>query len=162
MLNGFSTDILKTQRGRFVKLEYAEVEGIEKFVRISKNGVVVTQPTFKNGYNWLNMPIHHQAINSYNIAMRETAQGVLYDIVLNGSTPSVSGPIQEEFSKMVPPNSFIIKITTPDGIKLLMSVLEFPAEISFNTSGGDAEINKSRITWQFKATLPFPIAQILN
>ena len=162
MLNGFSTDVLKTQRGRFVKLEYAEVEGIEKFVRISKMGLVVTQPTFKDGYSWRNMPIHHQAINSYNVAMRETAQGILYDTILNGSTPSVTGAIQDEFSKMVPPNSFIVKITTPDGLKLLISVLEFPAEVSFNTSGGDAETNKSRINWQFKATLPFPIAQIIS
>lgn len=162
MLNGFSTDILKTQRGRFVKLEYAEIEGIEKFVRISKMGVVVTQPTFKDGYSWRNMPINHQGINSYNIAMRETTQGILYDTTLNGSTPSVTGPILEEFSKMVPPNSFIVKITTPDNMKILISVLEFPAEVNFNTAGGDSETNKSRINWQFKATLPFPIAQIIS
>lgn len=162
MLNGFTADVTKTQRGRFIKLEYAELSSIEKFVRIGRNGVVVTAPVFKAGYSWRNMPLNHGAINSYSVQMRETPQGNLYDVVMNGTTPKVDGATQAEFGNMVTPESFVVKITTPDGLKLLMSVLEFPAEFTFNTNGGDTETVLSRVSWQFKAVLTFPITQILS
>lgn len=162
MLNGLSASITKTQRGRYVKLEYAEVSGIEKFARIAANGVVVTQPVFKAGYAWRNMPLNHSAINSYSVQAKETPQGILFEVTLNGSTPKVEGATQAEFGNMMPPNGFVVKITTPDGLLLLISVLEFPAEFSFQISGGDAETSLSRVSWQFKATQPFPIAQIIS
>lgn len=162
MLNGFSNTLIKNQRGRFIQLEYAEIEGIEKFYRISQNGIIKTAPVFKQGYDWRILPLNQKAINWYSVQANTTKQGSSYVVTIEGSFPVVDGLTQEEFDKMLSPQAFVVKITTPDNLKFLMSVKEFPAEFSFKTDGGNAEVNMSRVTWQFKAELPFPIAQILT
>jgi hypothetical protein len=150
----------RKMRGRFTRLQYAELDNIDVFNLIASGDIVITQPVFLQNSGWNEFPVKHLTACNYDVKPRETKQGNEYDVIVSAVLGGFDGSTLNELDRLAnPKKQIIVKITTPDGYKFICATPDFPAQLTYTAQGGSTETEFSKAFLTFKSTMPYPIKQ---
>jgi hypothetical protein len=152
--------IQRKMRGRFVRLQYAELDNIEVFHLIIVGNIVITNPQFLNNQTWKDFPLKHLSACNYDIKQKETKQGNEYEVNVSAILGGFDGPTIQELDRLSnPKKQLLVKITTPKGYKFLCATQEYPSQMSYSLQGGSTETEFSKANLNFKTIMPHSIKQ---
>jgi hypothetical protein len=159
MLTGF-TNTNTPRRGRFIKLEYAEAESFEPYIRaVNANNLLMSGLTFKAGQSWKTMPLVIHAPTPYVISERNVEQGSITETQASGTLRDTSVAVLAE-AKRLQGCDLVIRLTLQNGQKILISDPIYPATFIHNTEGGSVGVELQKLKFSFKAEMPNTVVQL--
>jgi hypothetical protein len=159
MLKGFSNTNMPRQ-GRYIKLEYAEAESFEPYVRaVNADNLLMSGLTLKAGQTWKTLPYVHNTPTPFSITEKFSDQGDITETQASGTLRDTSVAVMAE-AKRLQTSDLVIKLTLQDGTKILISDPIFPAFFSYNTEGGRIGAELQKFNFSIRAEMPYGIVQM--
>lgn len=159
MLRGFF-NTNTPRRGRYIKLEYAEAESFEPYVRaVNPDNVLLTGLTLKAGQTWKTLPLAAHAPTPFGVSEKDTEQGEITETVASGTLRDASVAVMAE-AKRLKTCDLVIRLTLQEGSKILISDPIYPAQFNFNTEGGSVGSELRKLKFSITAQQPYGIVTI--
>lgn len=138
---------IQSNRGGLIVVEYASMEMIDTEQSIILNGL--SNIVFKDGYDWLKMPIY--PLNKYGWSQKnkKDTQGSAKTLQLTGYVPRWTEDLERELSKMET-REFVLRVRDRNGKSIILGRLDSPLAFEYGFNGGNvaSELNSFSVTWR--------------
>lgn len=150
----------RASAGSYVKLEFLPISEVDGWVRIIDDyGKFIGIRSLKSWGAWRTMPNAQGTPKPWSITSKEMKSGTQY-------TPSVTGQLMggtgSDFRVLrdYQESRHLVRITLPNGRRLLLFDYDFPAEFNIKVEGEGEGLSLRRMSFNFTGKSPNEICEI--